>query len=113
MEKIAIVTGDSSGIGRATAKALMDLGCTVYGFSRRGCDLPGIRHLSVDVTSEEGVRAAVEHIAAREGSIHILVNCAGFGISGAVEFTELSDAKRQFDVKLLKIFNRFHLKNMR
>ena len=103
--KTAIVTGDSSGIGRATAKALMDMGCTVYGFSRRGCDLPGIRHLSVDVTSEEGVRAAVEHIAAREGQIDILVNCAGFGISGAVEFTELSDAKRQFDVNFFGTVN--------
>jgi len=105
MIKIAIVTGDSSGIGRATAKALADMGCTVYGFSRRGCDLPGIRHLTVDVTSEEGVLAAVEHVAQREGRIDILVNCAGFGISGAVEFTELSAAKRQFDVNLFGTVN--------
>lgn len=103
--KIAIVTGGSSGIGKCTAQALRDLGCTVYEFSRRGCDLPGIRHLSVDVTSEEGVRAAVEHIAAREGRVDILVNCAGFGISGAVEFTELEDAKRQFDVNFFGTVN--------
>ena len=104
-KKIAIVTGGSSGIGKCTAEALRDLGCTVYIFSRRGIELPDIRHLSVDVTSEEGVRAAVEHIAAREGGIHILVNCAGFGISGAVEFTELSDAKRQFDVNFFGTVN--------
>ena len=103
--KIAIVTGGSSGIGKCTAEALRDLGCTVYAFSRRGSELPGIRHLSVDVTSEEGVRAAVEHIAAREGGIHILVNCAGFGISGAVEYTRLEDAKRQFDVNFFGTVN--------
>ena len=103
--RIAIVTGGSSGIGRCTAEALRDLGCTVYAFSRRGSELPGIRHLSVDVTSEEGVRAAVEHIAAREGGIHILVNCAGFGISGAVEYTRLEDAKRQFDVNFFGTVN--------
>lgn len=104
-KKIAIVTGGSSGIGKCTAEALRDLGCSVYAFSRRGTELPGIRHLSVDVTSEEGVRAAVEHIVQREGGIHILVNCAGFGISGAVEFTELADAKRQFDVNFFGTVN--------
>lgn len=104
-KKVAIVTGGSSGIGKCTAQALCDLGCTVYEFSRGGSEQPGIRHLSVDVTNEEGVRAAVEHIASREGKIHILVNCAGFGISGAVEFTELQDAKRQFDVNFFGTVN--------
>ena len=104
-KKVAIVTGGSSGIGKCTAQALCDLGCTVYEFSRGGSEQPGIRHLSVDVTSEDGVRAAVEHIAAREGKVDILVNCAGFGISGAVEFTELQDAKRQFDVNFFGTVN--------
>lgn len=54
--------------------------------------------MSADVTDEASVRAAVEQILREGGSIDILVNCAGFGISGAVEFTESKQAKAQFDV---------------
>ena len=97
-KKIAIVTGGSSGIGRATAAALARAGCLVYEFSRREIPQEGVRHLSVDVTREEAVQDAVNQILSEEGRIDIVVNCAGFGISGAVEFTEPEAAKGQFDV---------------
>ena len=97
-EKTAIVTGGSSGIGRCTAMALRDAGCRVYEFSRRDNPIPGGRHRGVDVTNEEQVRAAVAEILKGAGQIDILVNCAGFGISGAVEFTPAQQARRQFDV---------------
>ena len=50
--------------------------------------------MCVDVTDEASVQKAVEHILLERGSIEILVNCAGFGISGAVEFTESDRRKR-------------------
>lgn len=105
MPKVALVTGGSSGIGRCTAAALRDAGCVVYEFSRREHTMDGVQHLSVDVTVETAVRNAVEQIAQAEGSIDIVVNCAGFGISGAVEFTELIDAKWQFDVNFFGMVN--------
>ena len=97
-DKVAVVTGGTSGIGRATALALKNAGCTVYELSRRAQGVEGLHHISADVTKEESVRAAVEQIMAREGRIDILVNNAGFGISGAVEFTSTEEAKSLFDV---------------
>lgn len=97
-KKTALVTGGISGIGRCTASALSQAGYTVYEFSRRNIPIKGVKHMSADVTDEASVRAAVEQILRERGSIEILVNCAGFGISGAVEFTELKQAKAQFDV---------------
>ena len=104
-KKTALVTGGSSGIGRCTAAALRDAGCTVYEFSRRDVPMEGVHHMSVDVTDEVAVQAAVEQILAQEGGIAIVVNCAGFGISGAVEFTSLEQAKAQFDVNFFGMVN--------
>ena len=99
--RIALVTGGSSGIGRACAEALAQAGCVVFEMSRRPFDPPaGITHLGVDITQEAQVRAAVEQIVAQHGRIDILVNNAGFGISGAVEMTDPADARRQLDVNL-------------
>lgn len=103
--KVALVTGGSSGIGRCTAAALRDAGCVVYEFSRREHTLDGVRHIGVDVTDEAAVKNAVEQIVRAAGTIDIAVNCAGFGISGAVEFTELADAKAQFDVNFFGMVN--------
>ena len=105
MGRTAIVTGGSSGIGRATAISLAGQGLTVYEFSRRESLAANVRHISVDVTDEAKVVQAVESIIEAEGHIDILVNCAGFGISGAVEFTELKDARRQLDVNFFGTVN--------
>lgn len=103
--RVAIVTGGSSGIGRCTATALAQSGCVVYELSRRDIPLKGVKHLNTDVTDETSVIAAINQIAQEQGKIDIVVNCAGFGISGAVEFTELLDAKRQFDVNFFGMVN--------
>ena len=105
MSKIAIVTGGSSGIGKCTAAHLRDAGVKVYEFSRRDCAEAGIIHKSVDVTDEAQVQAAVQEVIEAEGRVDILVSCAGFGISGAIEFTELADAKRQLDVNFFGTVN--------
>ena len=98
MEKVAIVTGGSSGIGRAAAEYLAAHGCRVYEFSRSGEDFGAVRHITADVTDELSVSAAVKAVLDAEGRVDILLNNAGFGISGAVEFTTVEEAQRQFDV---------------
>ena len=97
MNKTAIVTGGTSGIGKASALALKNDGWTVYELSRRLTDTEGINHITADITDESGVAAAVEQVVSAEGHIDLVVNNAGFGISGAVEFTDTEDAKRLFD----------------
>lgn len=100
MKKVAIVTGGSGGIGRCTAAELHRAGCAVYEFSRRERPAEGIVHLSVDVTDEAQVRAAVASVVEREGRIDILVNNAGFGISGAAEYTDSADSHAQMELNL-------------
>ena len=97
MKKVAIVTGGSSGIGKCTAERLKD-DYTVYEFSRSGKERENIRHLDCDVTKTEDIIKAVNKVIADTGRVDLVVNCAGFGISGAIEYTDLDDAKRQFDV---------------
>lgn len=104
-KKIVIVTGGSSGIGRCTASALRDSGYIVYEFSRRNIPMDGITHLSVDVTDENAVNSAVKQIIQKETKIDAVINCAGFGISGAVEFTSTDQAKAQFDVNFFGTVN--------
>ena len=99
MGQVAIVTGGSSGIGAAAAAYLAAHGCTVYEFSRHekgGC--ASVRHVTADVTDEASVAAAVQAVLAAEGRIDILLNNAGFGISGAAEFTSVEEAQRQLEV---------------
>ena len=97
MKKVTIVTGGTSGIGLAAAQALAKSGWTVHTFSRRGSTADGLCHHPVDVTDEAAVSTAVEQIAAVEGRLDLVVHCACFGISGAVEFTETDDARRLFE----------------
>lgn len=103
--KVAIVTGGNSGIGKQTALALKASGCNVYDFSRREIHTDGIGHINVDVTDENCVVSAVKAVFDKEHRIDIVINCAGFGISGAVEFTSLEDAKSQFDVNFFGMVN--------
>lgn len=98
MNKVVIITGGSSGIGLCTAAALRDRGCKVYELSRRDSEVTGITHIKCDVTDEAQIAAAVGQVMAENGRIDILINNAGFGISGAVEFTDTAEAQRLFDV---------------
>ncbi|MCR5809167.1 MAG: SDR family oxidoreductase [Clostridiales bacterium] len=105
-KRVVLITGATSGIGLAMAEEFSKKGDKVYGIARREAPLPeGVSFIPADVTDEEQVKAAVSKILSREGRIDVLVNNAGFGISGAVEFTELSDAKRQFEVNFFGMVN--------
>ena len=94
--KTAVITGASGGIGLAAAELLLSKGWVVYNLSRRSGG--NAIHIPTDVSDEAAVKAAFEKIENESGSISLLINCAGFGISGAAELTELSQAKKQFDV---------------
>ena len=105
MERIAIITGGSSGIGLETARALAAAGCRVYEFSRRDAAFDFMRHMRVDVTDEQAVREAVNAVVQEAGRIDILINNAGYGISGAFEFTESADSHRLMEVNLFGMDN--------
>ncbi len=98
VKKVCVITGGTSGIGLCTAQAMLEKGYTVYELSRRAEGAPGMKHIMADVTKEETLAAAVQEILKQEDHIDVLINNAGFGISGAVEFTKTEDAQHQLDV---------------
>lgn len=105
VKRVALVTGGSSGIGLCTCKALHEAGYTVFELSRREVKNDFATHVFGDVTKPESLVSAVKEIVEKAGSIDVLVNNAGFGISGAVEFTDTEDAKRLFDVNTFGMMN--------
>jgi len=105
MNKVALITGGSSGIGASVARMLADSGCRVYEISRREHSAEGVTHITGDVSDEASIGAAVEKVALAEGRIDILICCAGYGISGAAEFTDMTAAAGQIIVNLLGTAN--------
>ena len=104
-KSVALVTGASSGIGRATAQRLAALGFTVHAAARRVermSDLAdhGIHVESLDVTDDGSMVTVVDKIVSEHGRIDILVNNAGYGSYGAVEDVPIAEARRQFDVNV-------------
>ena len=104
-QKICVITGGSSGIGLCTALEMKAKGYEVFDISRRREGAAGINHISADVTDEKRINEAVSYIIDKAGRIDVLINSAGFGISGAVEFTETADARKQFDVNFFGMVN--------
>ncbi len=105
MDRVALVTGASSGIGAATARRLARAGFVVYGAARRLDRLAelsgdGVRPLPLDVTADDSMTAAVEQVLADTGRIDVLVNNAGYGSYGAIEDVPMDEARRQIEVNL-------------
>lgn len=92
--KTAVVTGASGGIGLETARALLADGWQVVCLSRHACPLEGVRSIPCDITDSAQVQAAFAAV----DRVDLLVNNAGFGISGAVECTGEAEIRRQFDL---------------
>jgi NAD(P)-dependent dehydrogenase (short-subunit alcohol dehydrogenase family) len=98
--KVALVTGASSGIGKATAEGLAKAGYQVFGTSRRvaPAESRSFEMLTLDVTSDRSVEAAVAEVIRRAGRIDVLVNNAGFGVAPAgAEESSIDQARSIFD----------------
>jgi NAD(P)-dependent dehydrogenase (short-subunit alcohol dehydrogenase family) len=103
--KAVLVTGCSTGIGRATAAHLAAAGWTVYATARRpetlaGLEAQGCRTLALDVTDETSMRAAVEAVEQAEGAVGVLVNNAGYSQSGAIESVPMDSVRAQFETNV-------------
>jgi NAD(P)-dependent dehydrogenase (short-subunit alcohol dehydrogenase family) len=104
--KAVLVTGCSSGIGRATALRLARSGWTVYASARQLDSLAeladaGCRTLALDVTDEDSMRAAVDAVEQAEGAVGVLINNAGYSQSGAIETVPIEAVRRQFETNVL------------
>jgi NAD(P)-dependent dehydrogenase (short-subunit alcohol dehydrogenase family) len=105
ISKAVLITGCSTGIGRAAAERLAGHGHTVYATARRPESIEdlrqaGCRTLALDVTDEASMRAAVEEVERAEGAVGALVNNAGYSQSGALETVLLDDLRRQFETNV-------------
>ena len=103
--RTVLIAGNSSGIGKATAKRLLADGYSVYVVACRveqmlDLEQSGATALRMDVTREDDIVAGVERINAEQGGTDILVNNAGFGLYGAMEDISLDEARYQFEVNL-------------
>jgi len=105
MEKIILVTGASSGIGKATAEKLISEGHIVYCAARRVEKMEDLKEmggfpLKMDITKHDTIIEGVNKIIEKHGRIDVLFNNAGFGLYGSVEETSIEDARYQFEVNL-------------
>ena len=105
MKKVIIVTGASSGIGKATALQLIKEGHTVYGVARRVEKMnelvsAGGKAVAIDITNHKQVHTEIQKIIETEGRIDVLVNNAGYAVYGAVEEVSYEKAREQFEVNL-------------
>ena len=103
---VALVTGASSGIGRAAARALAEAGFEVVGTSRNTAKVTpanGVRFLDLDVASDASVHAVVGQVIERFGRIDVLVNNAGVGSAGAAEESSVAQDQRVFDVNVFGV----------
>lgn len=105
--KVALVTGASSGIGEATARRLAKAGYKVFGTSRRdghGGDRGLFEMVALDVTKDESVEAAVRHVMQSAGRLDLLVNNAGFGVAPAgAEESSIEQARAIFDTNFFGV----------
>lgn len=103
--RTALVTGASSGIGRATAEALAKAGFTVFGTSRKATGTgPGqVTMLTCDVTDEASVASLIATVLSNTGRIDVLVNNAGVGLLGGAEESSIAQVQGLFDVNLFGV----------
>jgi NAD(P)-dependent dehydrogenase (short-subunit alcohol dehydrogenase family) len=105
VSKAVLITGCSSGIGRATALRLARGGWSVYASARRLESIADLREagahtLALDVTDEQSMRAAVAAVEQAEGAVGVLVNNAGYSQSGAIETVPMDAVRRQFETNV-------------
>jgi len=104
-KKIILITGASSGMGKETARTLIQQGHTVYTVARRIDQMQDLKEMGgnpiqMDVTKESDIQIVVNTIMKQEGKIDVLWNNAGYGLYGAVEDVPVEEARQQFEVNL-------------
>ena len=110
-DKVTLVTGVSSGIGREIAQLLAERGARVFGTvrsPRSASSIHGVELVSMEVTDDASVNGAVQSIVQKTGPIQILVNNAGYSLMGALEETSVEEARQQFETNffgLLRVTN--------
>lgn len=104
--KVVVVTGVSSGIGRATAAKFAKRGCRVFGTVRnvtKAAPLAGVELIEMDVSDEASVKSALQYVIERAKRIDVLVNNAGTSLVGAVEETSVAEATALFEANVFGI----------
>jgi NAD(P)-dependent dehydrogenase (short-subunit alcohol dehydrogenase family) len=104
-DRVALVTGGSSGIGERTAVRLQEVGFTTYAVARRVERMEelvraGVTTFAMDVTDDASMSEGIDRILAEHGRVDVLVNNAGYGSYGAVETVPMDEARRQFEVNV-------------
>lgn len=105
MKKVILITGASSGIGKETAKKLIQEGHTVYAVARRIDQMQDLKTmgghpLQMDVTDEADIETVVQTIIQKEGKLDVLWNNAGYGLYGSVEDVSMEEARKQMEVNV-------------
>src|SRR5437899_3785996 len=105
MSQTVLVTGASSGIGQATARLLAERGFTVFGTARKPDPKKreSFTMLALDVRSDDSVRACVEQVVGQAGRLDVLVNNAGYSLTGAAEETSVEEAKAQLETNFFGV----------
>ncbi len=104
--RTVLVTGASSGIGQATARLLAQKRYRVFGTSRHSISngsIPQVEMITLDVRSDKSVEACVSTVIKKAGRLDILINNAGYELSGALEETTIDEATGQFDTNFLGV----------
>lgn len=106
---VILITGITSGFGKAMATRLSSEGHKVYGTHRRATEfIPGVTYIQAEATSDSEVEAAVNQVVEAEGKIDVFINNAGMGIGGPLEFNTIEEAHRQMDVNWLGMVRFLH-----
>lgn len=104
-KKVILITGASSGMGKESAKALIQQGHTVYTVARRIDQMQDLKTLGghpiqMDVTKESDIQNVVDTIIQKEGKIDVLWNNAGYGLYGSIEDVSIDEARKQMEVNV-------------
>lgn len=100
---VILITGASSGIGRACAEHLRERGYRVFGASRHPAPHAGIVPVEMDVDDDAAVQRGVAQVLAEAGRLDVVVNNAGYALAGAVEDTSIEEAQAQFNTNFFGV----------
>lgn len=103
MSKIVVVTGGSSGVGYNLCKSFIAQGDKVINIARHSCDIQNVDNFACDLSNEENIVVVCEQIKQKYSHIDILINNAGFGLSGATELLPLHNIKNLFEVNFFAV----------